>query len=341
MHECVVWWMIVTWTLMSHCPEVDHCQSSEPFHGVFLSPPPSSIQRWPLSWLRWELLFGFLCRSTIHVYIPTQTNLALRVFELYYLCIYIWAYIYIYGTYYILFSQLGFVPERYVGETACLHPSSILCGIVLPSGTQHMLCNPVGVFTHSAHPFSRRWTVGLFLLCCRYKLCCRALSVCMSWCARLWDAPGWTQLQRTCRPWAPLQLYEAIPSHLPQWLHQVIPAVEVHGLEPLLLHVPGWMFRVANLLGLHWPLCVALFSFSRCLTELSPFSYVFWPFVFISCSFLKKILFKYFLIFSIEWFCFFICFQEFFIYRGCGSFFWLHVVNAVSRAVAFLSPHPM
>lgn len=63
--------------------------------------------------------------------------------------------------------------------------------------------------------------------------------------------------------------------------------------------------------------------------------------IYFSFLFLKKILFKYFLIFSIEWFCFLICFQEFFIYRGCGSFFWLRVVNAVSRAVAFLSPHPM
>lgn len=51
------------------------------------------------------------------------------------------------------------------------------------------------------------------------------------------------------------------------------------------------------------------------------------------------ILFKYFPIFSIEWFCFLVYFQESSMYLGWGSLFGLHIMNTVSHAVAS-PPHP-
>ena len=61
-------------------------------------------------------------------------------------------------------------------------------------------------------------------------------------------------------------------------------------------------------------------------------------FIFPFFFFFFLILFKYFPIFYIEWFCFLVCFQESFMYLGWGSLFGLHIINTVSHAVA--SPPP-
>lgn len=63
-HEYVGGWIIVMWTRMSHCPEMDRCLSSDLLHG------PNSLlpEVWLLTW-NYFLVFLVVLPLAIHPYV--------------------------------------------------------------------------------------------------------------------------------------------------------------------------------------------------------------------------------------------------------------------------------
>lgn len=201
------------------------------------------------------------------------------------------------------------------------------------------------MFIRSVHPLSCRGTVGLFLLCHRHQLCCCALSVHVSWCARPREPPGWTPLAST---WQGRGYIFSFTRRSPATFHSGCACLcQQQGC-------PTWIL-CCSVLGqgqgnmqdgqpagpaLASP-CGFIFVFIM-VNGIGPFSINFsghldlflFPFSFF---FNTAQIFPHF--FSIEWFCFLVCFQESFMYLGWGSLFGLHVINTVSHAVASLSPH--